>query len=400
VKYNSIPYTVVDSAEMRDLNLETSQKTLVLLKNANSLLPLDKSKIKSLGVIGPNADNRRALVGNYEGTASEYVTVLDGLRKYLGDDVRLHYSEGCHLYKQKVSGLSQPGDRFAEAVKTVELCDVTVLCLGLDAGLEGEEGDTGNEYGSGDKPNLRFPGLQEELLEKVCAVGKPVILLVLTGSAMDLSKAAEQAEAIVQCWYPGAQGGTAIARLLFGEFSPEGRLPVTFYASTEELPPFTDYAMEGRTYRYMRNNALYPFGYGLSYTAFEYGEPQAEKTNVGAGETLRLSVSVKNAGNYEAGETVQLYIKALDADANAPNWQLKGLAKVFAKPGQECQAGFELDAKDFGLYNDDGELVVGKGKYAVYLGGSQPDERSAELTGKEVKRVLCEYDGDGFRFAE
>ena len=266
VPYSDIPYEVNSCKEHNDFSLEAAKKSLVLLKNEDGLLPLDKKKLKSIAVIGPNADSREALLGNYNGTPDRYVTVLDGIRKAVGDDVRIYYSEGCHLFRDRSSGLAAPRDRIAEALACAERSDAVIMCLGLDAMLEGEEGDTGNEFPGGDKPNLNLPGLQQELLEKVYAVGKPVVLVLLSGSALAITWADEHIPAIVQAWYPGGRGGDAVAAMLFGEYSPSGRLPVTFYRTTEELPDFRDYSMKNRTYRYMQNEALYPFGYGLSYT--------------------------------------------------------------------------------------------------------------------------------------
>ena len=261
--YDKIPYKVVDSPKMRRLNEQVAERCVVLLKNDNQILPLQKEKLHTIGVIGPNADNRRALVGNYEGTASRYVTVLEGIQDYVGDEVRVLYSEGCHLYKDRTSGLAQENDRASEVRGVCRESDVIIAVMGLDASLEGEEGDTGNEYGSGDKPNLNLPGLQHDILKIAKESGKPVILVLLTGSAMAVTWEDAHLDAILQGWYPGAQGGAAIARILFGEANPEGKLPVTFYRTTEELPAFEDYSMKGRTYRYMKQKALYPFGYGL-----------------------------------------------------------------------------------------------------------------------------------------
>ena len=207
------------------------------------------------------------------------------------------------LYLKTVSVvLSEPNDRLAEVKGVCEASDVVIVCLGLDATLEGEEGDTGNEFASGDKPDLNYPGLQNEILKAAYESGKPVVLVSLTGSAMDLSWADEHIPAIVQAWYPGSRGGEAVARLLFGECSPEGKLPVTFYRSVEELPEFTDYSMKGRTYRYMEQEALYPFGYGLSYTEFSLSEPEitvyegdkVSETGIirkGTGMTVRTVIS-------------------------------------------------------------------------------------------------------------
>lgn len=378
VPFSSIPYDSVDSKEMRQFNLSVAKKCLVLLKNQDHLLPLDKSSIKTIGIIGPNADSRRALEGNYEGTASRYVTVLEGFQDYLGEDVRVLTSVGCHLYKGRTSGLSMDNDRIAEVKGVCKASDVIVACMGLDASLEGEEGDAGNEYGSGDKPHLNLPGLQEEVLKAICDSGKPVILVVMSGSAMAINWADANIPAIIQGWYPGSQGGRAIAEMVFGECTPEGKLPVTFYRSTEELPEFTDYSMKNRTYRYMKNEALYPFGYGLSYTDFEFCDLKVSRDEV-TSEGLEVSVTVKNAGKYCGRETVQIYVKA--DRKGTPNAQLKALAKVDLKPGEEKQVKLILSAEAFALFDENGKQKAEPGSYTIYAGGSQPDSRSIALTG-------------------
>lgn len=388
VPFDSIDYSCVDSKEHKALNLEVSRKSLVLLKN-DGLLPLDKNKIKSIGVIGPNADSRRALVGNYEGTASRYVTVLEGIEDYVGDDVRVFYSEGCHLYRDRSSGLTKDRDRFSEVKAVCEQSDVLVVVLGLDASIEGEQGDASNEFSSGDKLNLSFPGLQNEVLQIAYESGKPVILVSMTGSAMALDWEDSHLPAIIQAWYPGARGGQAVAELIFGAYSPEGKLPVTFYRTTEELPDFTDYAMKGRTYRYMEQEALYPFGFGKSYTTFEVGGIKADGQTIAKGGQISVDVTVKNTGSYAGGETVQVYVKALRD--NTPNAQLKGLKKVYLQPGEEKTVTVVLTDAAFGLYDEDGQFVLEAGEYAVYAGCQQPDARSTALTGKvcEAIAVSC-----------
>ena len=190
--------------------------------------------------------------------------------------------------------------------------------------MKGEQGDVSNDYAGGDKPDLNLPGLQQELLEAVHKAGKPIILVLLAGSALAVTWADENVPAIIQAWYPGAEGGKAIASLIFGEYSPSGRLPVTFYRTTEELPDFRDYSMENRTYKYMKNPALYPFGYGLSYTKFEYSNLTLSKDKVNVGEGIECSVKVKNTGSFKADEIVQLYVKEVD-NPEAPRWHLEGL---------------------------------------------------------------------------
>jgi beta-glucosidase len=384
VPYNTLSYELVDSEEMQKFNLDVARKILVLLKNDNKLLPLDKSKLKSVGVIGPNANNRRALVGNYEGTSSRYITVLEGIQDYLGTDVRVYYSEGCHLHKNKVQDLGMENDRISEVKAVCEKSDVIIACLGLDSGLEGEEGDQGNQYASGDKPNLNLPGLQEEVLKTVCSFGKPVVLVLLCGSALAINWAQDNVPAIVLGWYPGAQGGKAIAELLFGEYSPEGRLPITFYKSTEELPEFTDYSMENRTYRYMKNKALYPFGYGLSYTEFNIDKVTADTDSV-TDNGINISFDITNTGSMKARDTIQLYVKA--EREHTPNPQLKAFTKVELEPGQTKNVSLHLGLEAFGLSDDDGRRWVEPGIYSIYVGDSQPDERSIELTGKAPVKI-------------
>lgn len=390
VPFDVIGYEQVDTAENKSLNLEISRKSLVLLKNQDNLLPLDLTGIKSIGVIGPNADSRKALVGNYEGTASRYVTVLEGIEDYVGERARVYYSEGCHLYQNRTSNLAQENDRMSEVKAVCSVSDVIVAVLGLDSSVEGEEGDTGNEFASGDKLDLKFPGLQSEILRAAYESGKPVILVSMTGSAMELDWEDSHIPAIIQAWYPGAAGGRAVAELIFGAYSPEGKLPVTFYRTTQELPDFTDYAMKDRTYRYMKQEALYPFGFGLSYTSFEMKGTEADSDRVTAKGEVTIRTSIKNTGVMESGETIQVYVKALRE--GTPNAQLKGLKKVHLQPGEEKQVEITLKSQAFGLYNVEGEFLVEKGEYAVYVGMQQPDARSASLTGRETAclKVMAE----------
>lgn len=381
--YADVPYEKVECKEHVDLAVEAARRSMVLLKN-DGLLPLKKGEIRSIAVIGPNANSRDALVGNYVGTSSQYITPLEGIQQYVGDSARVYYAEGCHLYRDKVEFLAREKDRFAEAVIAAEQADVVVMCLGLDATIEGEEGDAGNEYASGDKIDLRLPGLQQELLEAVAAVGKPTVLLLSAGSAMDLSWAHEHVNAIIDTWYPGARGGKAVAEALFGDFSPSGKLPVTFYASTEDLPDFKDYSMDNRTYRYFDGTPLYPFGYGLSYGKPVYKNAAISQSEGQIGDKVTVTVEVENQGVYELHEAAQLYIKDIEASTRTPNWQLRGIRNVDLQPGETRQVTFELGARDFALITEDGRCVVEPGAFQIAVGGQQPDARSAELTGRTV----------------
>jgi beta-glucosidase len=398
VPYSNIPYEENDSPEHNELSLKTAKKSIVMLKNKNGLLPLDRSKLKSIAVIGPNAGSREALTGNYFGTASQYITAVDGIREALTShkatsDVRIYFSEGCHLFKDKDSHFSLPGDRLTEAVSICERADITVVCLGLDAMLEGEQGDTGNEFSSGDKPNLNLPGIQNKLLEELSKTGKPIILVLLSGSALAVNWADENIPAILQAWYPGALGGRAIASILFGDESPSGRLPITFYKTTEELPDFKDYSMTGRTYRYMANDALYPFGYGLSYTKFAYSDITLSSKKINTGENMTCSVKIKNTGSCDGDEVVQLYLRDVEASVVIPKWELKGFKRIALKKGEENTVTFTIEPRRMAIIDNEGKCILEPGKFEVYIGGSQPDKRSLELTGNEVKKADFEVTG-------
>ncbi len=382
--FDSISYLENDSPAHNAASLRMSQKSLVLLKN-NGILPL--SGVKTLGVIGPNADSRNVLRGNYFGTASQYVTNLEGIRARAGEDIRILYSEGCHLYKDRCEDLALPQDRLSEAVSVAEHSDAVVLVLGLDATIEGEEGDTGNSFAGGDKKDLHFPEPQEQLLQAVCETGKPVILVVNTGSAMDLRYADTHCAAIIQAWYSGAHGGTALAGLLFGDFSPSGRLPVTFYQSEEQLPDFLDYSMENRTYRYFKGEPLYPFGFGLSYAQFDYSGLTLSADTLHPGEGMRLSVTVQNTGSVLADEVAEVYIRAEDAGVPVPCRSLCGFCRVTLAPGEKKEVSISVPAAAFSIVLPNGERVIRPGSFTLFVGGSQPDGRSIALTGKKPLEV-------------
>jgi beta-glucosidase len=399
VRYAQIPYEINDCREHREFALEVARQSLVLLKNEADLLPLKKEEIRSIAVIGPNADSREALIGNYFGTASRYVTVWEGIRDAVLPETRAFYARGCHLFRDRFNGLGEPHDRLAEALAAAAQADVTILCLGLDAELEGEEGDTSNEYASGDKPNLELPGDQQLLLERIQRIGKPLILVLISGSALAITWADQHVPAIIQAFYPGAEGGRAIASLIFGEYSPAGRLPVTFYRSDAELPDFRDYSMANRTYRYMKNEALYPFGYGLSYTRFEYRNLYLSRSTINAGENLECRVVVKNVGERSGMETVQLYLKDVEAQAVAPRWQLRGIRRAFLNQGEEREVRFGLTPRQMALIDNEGGCRLEPGRFEVYVGGSQPDQRSQQLTGTAVLKASFDVVGPSLELA-
>lgn len=381
--YDTIPYEVVECREHLKASYEAAISSFVLLKNEH-FLPLQKEKLKTVAVIGPNANNRRALEGNYQGTASRYITVLEGIQDTLGESVRVLYSQGCDLKKKQIEPLAKENDRLSESLKIASMSDVVFLCLGLDSTIEGEAGDAGNAYGAGDKPDLCLPGIQQTLLQAVLEVGKPVILLLETGSALTFGNLEnhENLKAIINAWYPGAQGGKALADVLFGKRSPGGKLPVTFYRSTEKLPEFGDYSMKGRTYRYAKENILYPFGYGLTYSKIRLEEVRYQEN--------RVSFTIQNVGDFDVEEAVQIYVKHTDSPDEVENYRLCGVEKVFVKKGEALETQTKLDKNTFTLVNEKGERRFVPGEYQLYVSVCQPDERSIELSG--VKPAIVEVE--------
>ncbi|MBR3796739.1 MAG: glycoside hydrolase family 3 C-terminal domain-containing protein [Clostridia bacterium] len=376
-EYDSIPYTAVECREHIAKAREAEQKSCVLLKN-DGVLPLDMEKIHTLAVIGPNANSRAALIGNYHGTSSRYITVLEGIQDAVGEDVRVLYAQGAHLFKNREEDLAQPGDRIPEALAAAEASDAVVLVVGLDETLEGEEGDTSNASASGDKLNLLLPESQRRLIDAVLAVGKPTVICLMAGSAIDLGKAADDANAVLLTWYPGARGGKTVADILLGRVSPSGKLPLTFYRNEQLdlMPEFTDYSMKGRTYRYFEHEPLYPFGYGLTYGDVYVIGAQVEETDA----QILVHAAVRNDGACDTQDVVEIYVQNRDS-ANAPrNPRLCGFKRIALAAGEEKTVTVVINREALKVVSPDGERIA-EGRPVLYAGVSQPDARSRELTG-------------------
>jgi len=510
VSYAQIPIEVNDCAKHRQLALETAQKSIVLLKNANHFLPLKKD-IKTIAVIGPNANDVEVLLGNYNGTPTDPITPLRGIREKLEGHTNVIYAQGCdwadgmprllpvpasqlsHIemgeevpgllgeyydnYEMKgepiaiktaktvgfnfwdtapVEGINDddfsvkwtglltaavtgkyllgcfgngyriflgdsmlkeyenrhepvqryveirlekgtkyplrvdaynkygdcqiafrwktPGkDDHQEALDAARKAEVVVMVMGLSPRLEGEEMDVPVEgFQGGDRLTLELPAIQDQLLKDIYKVNQNIILVLLNGSALSINWADQHIPAIVEAWYPGQAGGQAIADVLFGDFNPSGRLPVTFYKSVNDLPPFDDYDMKGRTYRYFEGIPLYSFGFGLSYSTFEYSDlviPDEAET----GENIQVSVKVKNTGNMAGEEVVELYLKTL-SDKLTPIRTLKGFGRIFLNPGEEKVVNFQLESRDFSFINEHSERISEPGEFLISVGGKQPDQ--------------------------
>lgn len=366
-EYDNIPVTANDTDEHNAAALEAAEKCMVLLEN-DGTLPLNNRSIKTIAVIGPNADSIPALEGNYNGTSSRYTTFLEGLRTYCNaHGIRVLYSLGCHLFKDRTSGLAQAEDRLAEAAMYAEAADVTIACVGLDSGLEGEEGDTGNEYFSGDKKDLLIPESQRKLLTVLEAKAKKLVTVIAAGSNLNVS----QGNAKVFAWYPGQAGGTALAELLFGEKNFSGHLPLTFYKDVSDLPAFEDYNMANRTYRYFTGSPLYPFGFGLSYTSFELVSASEENHQIAA--------ELRNTGEMAGDALVQVYV-ACDSPFAPLHPRLCGFKRISLNPNENGKVSIALDPLTDTVVNDKGEYEK-IDHYKLYVGLSQPDEFSVRLTG-------------------
>ena len=374
---DEIPYTEVESAGHLAVAQRTALEGICLLKN-NGILPLNLEKINTIGVIGPNANSRIALVGNYHGTATRYVTVLDGILEYAGDRARILYSEGCDIKDDRIEKLAFENDRLSEAMIVADHSDIIVLCVGLNENLEGEEGDTGNSYASGDKLDLLLPPSQRALLNAVQETGKPVVLCLMAGSAIDLSFAEEHFDAILQLWYPGAGGGTATAQILFGECSPSGKLPVTFYHDEDPLPDFENYSMKGRTYRYVEQEPLYPFGYGLTY-----GDVYVTAAEMDPEDPFLIRVTCRNDGSFDTDDVLQIYADPADSPDRTLHPRLCGFRRIHLAAGEERCETVVLDPLTYTVVNNLGERCEADGTFKFYAGTSQPDARSASLTGHE-----------------
>ena len=507
VPYARIPFSQNDTPEHHELALKTARESIVLLKNANRTLPLKKD-LKSLAVIGPNADAPEVLWGNYYGYPSRLITPLTGIRNAVSPNTKVTYALGSTLAGESVvtvpaSVLSADGKRglkaeyfnnqelrgepatvrtderidfnwgrykptpqlnennfsvrwigkltpvesgtytlgftaddgarlyldgkllveawtsnptktvtrevsleagrsydlrmeyfqtnreavaklvwsyprleqrlIDEAVNAVKAADVSVLVLGISAGLEGEEMTVKVDgFRGGDRTDLSLPKPQEALLKAVVATGKPVVVVLLSGSALAVNWANDNVPAIVQAWYPGGEGGTAVADVLFGDYNPSGRLPVTFYKSVDQLPPFTDYSMQGRTYRYFKGEPLYPFGFGLSYTSFAYSNLRFDVRSVKAGQPIKVTVDVKNVGDRAGDEVVQLYLTDVAASAPVPIRSLIGFDRVSLRPGEKQTVTFTITPRQMSLIDDNGKRIIEPGEFLVTAGGGQP----------------------------
>lgn len=373
VPYDKIPYDVIHCDAHKSLARKMAQEGIVLLKN-DGILPL-RDDLKSIAVIGPNAHVRDILLGNYHGTPEEDVTILEGVRNRFKDS-KVYYSRGCHIVDEEKGDWSE--NVVTEAVIVAKRSDVVILCIGLSPCMEGEEGDAFNADASGDKNSIELPKSQKILLDRIIALKKPLIIVNVSGSALALNEADANANAMLQLFYPGEQGGNAVADVLSGDYNPSGKLPVTFYKSDADLPPFTDYSMKNRTYRYFEKGPLYPFGYGLCYSKVVFDKLSLEKTKISKEESLQVSISVENQSIRDAEPVIQVYLKALDPSFSVPKYQMVEFKKVYIAGNSKQTVTFVIAPENRMLTDEQGKEVLPLGVYKLYAGGGQPEFEDCE----------------------
>ena len=377
ISWSNITPEQNDSPAHQALALKATEESLVLLKN-EGILPLDKSQLKKIAVIGANADSVPALLGNYHGDPSAPVTFLKGLQDELGDAVEIASTEGCPLALPKANREIDP-TIFEDALALAADADVVLYFGGISGELEGEEMPVNMEgFNGGDRTFIELPPVQTALLKALHATGKPIIFINCSGGAIAFPWEAENLPAILQAWYPGQAAGTAVANVLFGQCNPSGKLPLTFYRSTEDLPHYHDYSMANRTYRFFDGAPLYAFGHGLSYTEFNYGSLQTQAESYAADATVRVQFTLSNTGSVNGTEVVQLYVKHLDSNVPQPIHSLAAFKRVSVAAGQQENVEIEFPISALRYWCEKAQdYVVDSGSFEVQLGSSSTDIRQS-----------------------
>jgi beta-glucosidase len=370
VAYARISFSENDTAAHHALALRTSRESIVLLKN-NGLLPLNRSRIKNIAVLGVNANSVDMLLGNYSGTPSQPITILDGIKAVAGPGVKVTYDPGCPLALLP-NEVALPAITYTNALRAAAAADVVIYVGGLNPQLEGEEMPVNYiGFGGGDRTDIGLPAVQVEFIKALHATGKPVVFVNCSGSAVAMVWAAERLPAILQAWYPGGQGGQAVAEALFGDINPAGRLPVTFYRSTDDLPAFDDYRMQNRTYRYSKCKPLFAFGHGLSYTKFSYGTPKLASNQVSRMDSIKLTVDVRNTGKRDGDEVVQVYFRHVNPSQPQPQLALCGFTRVNVPLGKTVPVTLEIPVERFRFWDTATKsYAVEPGAYEILIGSA------------------------------
>jgi beta-glucosidase len=371
VPFTSIPMDVVACEAHRQLAYHAAAESVVLLKNKDNLLPI-KPSARKIFVSGPTATSMEVLLGNYYGFNNQMITLLEGITGRVPEGMGMEYHHGALLKHPREIQQSW-------APYMAQSADISIVCVGLTPQLEGEEGESLLTPLNGDRESISLPESQVNYIKELAIHGARIVLVLTGGSPIALGDVEDMVDAILFVWYPGMEGGRAVADVLFGDVSPAGKLPVTFPRSLDQLPAFEDYRMQGRTYRYMTEEPLYPFGFGLSYSCFEYSDLQLDKTELAPGDSLHVSVTLHNGGGRDAVEVVQFYLSDLQASAIVPLHHLVGFERVSLQAGESCSLEFSLTPKMMSFYNDDGRLTLEPGEFRLEVGGCSPGKRGQDL---------------------
>jgi beta-glucosidase len=369
VPYSQIDSTYIETPAHKALSLLMAQQSMVLLKN-DGTLPINKAGLKKIALLGPNVNNPQVQLGNYNGFPTRIITPLDGIREALGD--------GVEIYADSVTGHYGPTPKsFTATLKNVQDADLIIYVGGISPRIEGEEMRVeAPGFYRGDRTSILLPQIQTDLMKALKSTGKPVVFVMMTGSAIATPWESQNVNAILNAWYGGEFAGRAIADILFGEYNPSGRLPVTFYASDRDLPDFEDYDMSNRTYRYFKGKALYPFGYGLSYTSFDYAWEQSPKTSYTDQETIHCTLKITNIGALAGDEVAQIYLKYPQTRSRVPLKELRSFARTSVLSAGESEViKIDIPVASLAKWNiADGRFSVPEGDYTIYAGGSSEDE--------------------------
>ncbi len=371
VPFASISMDVVACDEHRQLAYRTATESVVLLKNKDNILPV-KPSTKKIFVTGPTAASTEVLLGNYYGVNNQMVTLLEGLAGRIPEGMGMEYTSGAMLkHPREIKNSWAP--------QTAQSADFAIVCAGYSSFLEGEEGESLLSPQNGDRDSISLPASQVDYIKELSIHGVKIVLVLTGGSPIALGEVEDMVDAILFVWYPGMEGGRAVADVLFGDVSPAGKLPLTFPESLDQLPAFDDYSMKGRTYRYMLEEPLYPFGFGLSYTSFEYSDLHLDKTTLAPGESLNVSLTLTNSGASDSAEVAQYYLSDLHASTIVPLHHLIGFERIILKAGESCILKSTITPQMMSFFNDDGKLTLESGEFRLEVGGCSPGKRGQEL---------------------
>ena len=379
VPYTKIPRSKLDSEKHRELAHHIARETMVLLKNENKTLPLNRKEIKSIALVGPNAD--QTILGGYSGTPAIRISPLEGMKNKSGPTVDIKYKEGCKITDRKEVGWDEENDKpifekineedsIKAAAELAAKTDVAIVVAGTDLSVANE---------AADREDLELPGNQLKLIKEVYKANPNTIVVLMNGMPMTINWVDEHIPAIVEAWYPGQVGGAAIADVLFGDYNPAGRLPVTFYKSVDQLPPLADYDItKGRTYWFLEKEPLYKFGHGLSYTNFKYSNFHYPK-KIQNGKDFEVSVEIRNTGDRDGDEVVQFYVSDLKASQPVAKRKLQGFKRIHLRKGETKTVAFHLTPQNLGMVNQEGQWIVEPGKFLLSIGGRQPDRKENKI---------------------